>query len=366
MKYNKGEWSEAYAFIKLIGEGKVFASDENLNKLSNKQYPIRKVFKDEIDKYYETNADEGLVNMVNYDGDIIDTFESSKFIDIADKSLDIISNTESRSFEVPVMKDFLNNIGIIAFKSSSTKKEDIKMEMFDLILDKSEILTFTVKSEIGSKPTLLNASRSTNFTFEVEGMSDDEMESLNNINKEFDRKWLKIKFNKIFGGAVNGNYKIRLSDDKNNVLYQNLRLIDSKLPQILAFMLFYFYSHKKSGDIQLLTDKLTEFNPLKLSHTEKDIFYKKKIAEFIESVTFGMMPNISWDGNYEISGGLLTVKKDGEILCHHIFYDNVALKNYLFKNTKLESPSTTRHEYGQLFKENDKIFFKLNLQLRFK
>ena len=165
---------------------------------------------------------------------------------------------------------------------------------------------------------------------------------------------------------MNGNYKVKLSDDKNNVLYQNLRLIDSKLPQMLAFMLFYFYSHERSGDIKLLTDKLIEFNPLQLGNAEKDIFYKKKISEFIEAVTFGMMPNIKWDGNYEISGGLLTVKKDGEIVCHHIFYDNIALKNYLFKNTKLESPSTTRHGYGQLFKENDKVFFKLNLQLRFK
>ena len=111
MKYNKGEWSEAYAFIKLIGEGKVFASDENLNKLSNKQYPIRKVFKDEIDKYYETNADEGLVNMVNYDGDIIDTFESSKFIDIADKSLDIISKSISEfSLSSPLATDPNNMI----------------------------------------------------------------------------------------------------------------------------------------------------------------------------------------------------------------------------------------------------------------
>ena len=71
-----------------------------------------------------------------------------------------------------------------------------------------------------------------------------------------------------------------------------------------------------------------------------------------------MMPNIKWDGNYEISGGLLTVKNDGDILCHHIFYDNIALKNYLFKHTKLESPSTSRHEYGQLFKEGNNIFFK--------
>ena len=170
MRYNKGEWSEAYAFVKLIGEGKVFASDEDLNKLSNKIYPIMKVFKDEIEKYYETNTDEGIVNMVNYDGDIIATFESSKFIDIADKSLDIISNAEGRSFEVPIMKNFLNDIGIITFKSSSAKKEDIKMELFDLILDKSDILTFSIKSEIGSKPTLLNASGLTNFTFEVEGI----------------------------------------------------------------------------------------------------------------------------------------------------------------------------------------------------
>ena len=64
-----------------------------------------------------------------------------------------------------------------------------------------------------------------------------------------------------------------------------------------------------------------------------------------------MMPNIKWDGTHEISGGLLTVKKDGEIVCHHIFYDNESLKRYLFKNTKLETPSTTRHEYDNYLKK---------------
>ena len=346
MKYNKGEWSEAYAFIKLIGEGHVFASDENLNKLSDKLYPILKVFKDEIEKYYEPNADEGIVNIINYNGDMIASFDSSTFIDI--------------------MKNFLNEIGITSFKGSSAKKEDLKMEIFDIVLDTSDVVTFSIKSELGSKPTLLNASKLTNFTFEVEGMSDDDFNYLNSINKEFSGKWLKIKFNKIFEGALDGKYKIKLFDDKTNILYQNLRLIDSNLPQMLAFILFYFYSHEKSTDIQLLTNKLIEFNPLRLEDEEKDIFYKKKMFEFIEAVTFGMMPNIKWDGSYEISGGLLTVKKDGEILCHHIFYDNDALKNYLFKNTKLESPSTSRHEYGLLFKKDNRIFFKLNLQLRFK
>ena len=116
----------------------------------------------------------------------------------------------------------------------------------------------------------------------------------------------------------------------------------------------------------ILTEKLIEYNPLNLSDEEKRIFYKNNISKFIETVTFGMTPKIKWDGNYVVSGGLLTVKKDGEILCHHLFYDNISLKNYLFKNTKLEGGSTSRHEYAQLYKQNDDIFFKLNLQLRFK
>ena len=33
LRGNKGEWSEAYAFIKLLGEGKVYAADENLKRM---------------------------------------------------------------------------------------------------------------------------------------------------------------------------------------------------------------------------------------------------------------------------------------------------------------------------------------------
>ena len=366
MKYNKGEWSEAYAFIKLIGDGQVFASDEDLNKISDKIYPILKVFNDEIRKYYETNTDEGIVNVVNYNGEIIFSLKSSIFLDIAEESLELIKNTKGRSFELPLLKDFLASIGIHNFKSSNAKKEDMKMEIFDENINQPSTLTFTVKSHIGSKPTILNASHLTNFTFKVKGMSDEDFIFLNSINKQNDKKWMKTKFGKIFEEYENNNYEIEWVDEEDNILYQNLRLIDSNLPKILAFMIFYYQSHEKSANIEFLTEKLIEYNPLNLSDEEKRIFYKNNISKFIETVTFGMTPNIKWDGNYVVSGGLLTVRKDGEILCHHIFYDNISLKNYLFKNTKLEGASTTRHEYGQLYKEDNNIFFKLNLQLRMK
>jgi len=366
MKYNKGEWSEAYAFTKLIGDGQVFASDEDLNKISDKIYPILKVFKDEIERYYETNTDDGIVNVVDYNGEIIFYLKSSTFLDIAEESLELIKNGKGRTFEVPLLKDFLEDIGIYSFKSSSTKKEDMKMEIFDENINQPSKLTFTLKSHIGSKPTILNASHLTNFTYRVKGMSDEDFIYLNSITKENDDTWKITKFNKIFEEYENNNYEIEWIDEDDNILYQNLRLIDSNLPKILAFIIFYYHSHERSSSIEFLTEKLIEYNPLDLSDEEKRTFYKNNISKFIETVTFGMTPNIKWDGNYVVSGGLLTVKKDGEILCHHVFYDDISLKNYLFKNTKLEGGSTSRHEYAQLYKQNDDIFFKLNLQLRFK
>lgn len=366
MKYNKGEWSEAYAFVKLIGEGEVHASDKDLNKIPDKLYPILKVYKDEIKRYYENNNKKGIINIIDYDNNLISSLKSSKFISVAEDSLELINKSKGSSFEIPIMETFLKELGIINFKGSSKKKEDIKMEIFDNNLEKSDILTFSIKSEIGNKPSLLNASKLTNFTYKVEGMSDGEFNYLNSITKETDKKWIKTRFKKIFDEYKNKKYKISLVDEKNNIFYQNLRLIDSKLPNMLSFILFYFYSHEKSTNIKVLTEKLIKFNPLNLDDKEKDIFYKKKISEFIFSVTFGMMPNLKWNGDYEINGGLLTVKKDGEILCHHIFYDKNALNEYLFENTKLETPSTTRHKYGQLYKKDNEIFFKLNLQIRIK
>lgn len=366
MEFNKGEWSEAYASIKLIGEGKVYASDENLNMNPDRLYPILKLFKDEIEKYYETNGEDGIVNIIDYQGNIITSVPSSEFTKIAAESLKVIKESEGSSFEVHILENFLKSIGMEKFKSSSNKKEDIKMEIFDKILDKPETLTFSLKSELGNKATILNASGLTNFLFKIEGISDSEIEELNTINKEVSKKWLKIKFGKIFESYKKGDYKITFVDDENSTFFQNMRLIDSRLPEILSYILLYYFSHEKIVDIKTLTEKLIEENPLKLNDSEKELFYKKKIYDFIEAATFGMMPKVKWDGNYSVTGGLLTVKKDGEVLCHHIFYDSDSLKKYLYKNSKLETPSSSRHGYGQLFKDNGEVFFKLNLQVRFK
>lgn len=44
---NKGEWSEIYTLLKLLGEGKVYAGDQNLNKIQDLFYPIVMILRQE-------------------------------------------------------------------------------------------------------------------------------------------------------------------------------------------------------------------------------------------------------------------------------------------------------------------------------
>ena len=47
MSGNKGEWSELYAFLKLLNQGRVYAADENVKKIEDVYYPILKIIREE-------------------------------------------------------------------------------------------------------------------------------------------------------------------------------------------------------------------------------------------------------------------------------------------------------------------------------
>lgn len=65
------------------------------------------------------------------------------------------------------------------------------------------------------------------------------------------------------------------------------------------------------------------------------------------------------------SGGYIIIKKDGDVLCYHLYNRNF-FEEYLLKNTQFDRPSATRHDYGYVYKENDSYYIDLNVQIRFK
>lgn len=82
-------------------------------------------------------------------------------------------------------------------------------------------------------------------------------------------------------------------------------------------------------------------------------------------ILLGFFAGKKWDGEYE-SNGAIILKKTGQMLGFHII-DLKTLQGYLFENMKLETPSSSQHKFGKLYLGADnKLYFKLNLQLRWK
>lgn len=77
-----------------------------------------------------------------------------------------------------------------------------------------------------------------------------------------------------------------------------------------------------------------------------------------------MVPQSEWNDRLSSYGGYIVVREDGVLVCYHL-YNEDAFKDYLFENTKLDTPSTARHKFGSIYEKNGELFIDLNLQIRF-
>ena len=152
--------------------------------------------------------------------------------------------------------------------------------------------------------------------------------------------------------------KFEFIKTQSSTFENNLKLIDSDLDKILAKMLMLSYA-KNEKDIQKLLSIIVK-------DKTSEIYYKKKIGDFANAVTFGMRASQAWDGQNEVNGGIIIVTKQGEVYLLDLVYYSKIVDKYLIDNIKLESPSSTRYKMFEIYKKDDRYFFNLNLQIRFK
>lgn len=354
---NKGEWSEVYALLKVLGDGILYAGDENLNRVETLFYPIIKIIRSETSTTNEYDVVGDLI-FISSNGQELARIDSQRFLKNAEILLAKIKSSKS-TFSHPEVESFLAEINCSTLKAKSTVKSDIHIVIHDRILNQSVGLGFSIKSQLGGDSTLLNASRATNFVFRIEGIVPDELlvveiNSINSRNKIRDRIISIVE--------QGGSFHFDSLD--NNIFQNNLILIDSRLPEILSAVVLGFFSSSERT-IAELTSHIKQVNPLGYDISHSHHFYEYKIKRFLTDIALGMMPAKVWTGQYDATGGYLVVKNDGDIICYHIYNRN-QFENYLYNNTRLESASSTRHEYGIMYQENGTWYFKLNLQIRFK
>lgn len=357
---NKGEWSEIYTLLKLLGEGTVYAGDQNLNKIQDLFYPIIMILRQEKDGGYNYRLQDKDVVIQTSVGEELLRIPASVFLVEAENLLKSINENDG-AFGVPQIEVFMNRIYCHSLKAKSSDKTDIRIILHDRRTRINSEMGFSIKSQLGGDSTLLNASKATNFNFKVVGtdLSNDDITAINSINP---------KRNKVIDrvNAIKGKGATLTFDKVDNTVFRNnLVMLDGDLPVIIANLLLEQLNTGVST-LKELAEIITETNPLKYDMEQSSPFYAYKIKHLLTSAALGMMPATSWSGKFDANGGYLVVKKDGEILCYH-FYDRNRFEDYLFSHAYLERSSTTRHQYASIIKEPDgSLSFKLNFQVRLK
>jgi type II restriction enzyme len=353
---NKGEWSEIYALFKLLGDKQLFPGDKDIEKLEDLVYPIIKILRTENNGNFEYSIQDEII-LVSGNEEIL-KIPISDFKNKAIFLLNAIKANNERTFSVPEIEEFMKSINCISLKASSSAKTDITIIVHDQRTSQEPTLGFSIKSQLGSPSTLLNAGKTTNFIYKIVGanLTENDIEQINSIDSR----------SKIMDRIVevqNKGGEFEFVKTERQIFSNNLVLIDSLLPEILSQIVFDFYSSEFSH-LTDLVNTIAEKNPLKFDIENEHKFYEYKIKRFLTDVALGMMPSKVWTGKYDATGGYLIVKENGDVLCYHIYNRN-EFEDYLLNNTKLDTASSSRHGFGEIYKENGQLYFNLNLQIRF-
>lgn len=352
---NKGEWSEAYALIKLLSDGKLFLGDKDFEKVKGVFYSILKILKHENNKTLQfTYSDQNIVVEVEGMRHTIPLMEFKRMTLIC---LDAIKSSKG-SFAIPDISNFFKSFNGSESAAGSNVKQDLTIQIEDPNTFLSPALGFSIKSQLGQSSTLFNASGVTNITYRLLGrdLTQAEIDDVNGT------KYYSDKLNKIKEYGC----EIIFDGIENEVFRTNLQTIDTYFEKILAEITLSYYKNylPEKNTLVNFTDEVLLKNPLNYNTLLNPSIYTMMVKKFLVDFALGMRPGTVWQRVYEATGGYLVVRTDGEVLCYH-FYFTQQFEDYLFNNTKLETPSASKHGFGKIYTQNNCQKIKLNPQVRF-
>ena len=337
-KGNKWEWSEVYALLRILADEKIYATDSE-----TKEY----------------TAGEMISIYIN--GEKVKELPATEF---ESESVNLLNEINSKDFygalSVESTQNFRDKILCYKILTPAIDKNDIMIKITDADTVYSPTIGSLIKSELGSYSTLLNAGKTTNFIYKIVQNHSDLIREANEIYKVSGGKNhtdVRGRISKII--KENGTLEYRKMNNK--VFEDNLVLIDSNMDKIIAETLLYFYKDGISNCNEMV-EKLEQENPMNYGNVNA---YRYKFKKFLTAVALGMKHATVWDGLDETTGGYIVVTKEDNVLAYHIYNRNY-FEEYLLSNTKYETASTSRHDFGEVYSENGEDFIKLNLQVRFR
>lgn len=405
-QFNRGEWTEAYVFMRLLGDGRIYGASAELSRDDSTYINILNIIRDEPDKMliFERFVEDNKAYVkATVDGSEIKVTTAPELSEYAQILYDKIKGlAASRVIRVVNVQEYLESFGIDSPKAnlSESAKEKYGAKT-DVIITSENSLDhsmategFSIKSHIGSPATLFNCSPTSGFVFEVVGCNEKSMYEIN----------AKDAFLSIMS-AIKNNYSLEYRGCRNETFEQNIAIVDSRMDEIMseAVLVQASYYGACSPKVKNVCDKVIELNPINVKNPQ--IFYPAKFKEFLFDSFAGMTASSIWNGRKKLTGGYIDVSRSGEMLYYRAISDDI-FGNYLFENTYFDRPDrgmckdiaiaranayidsrelseaevnmltykngvsgakkSKKGDFGYIYEKDGKYYLDLNFQIRFK
>lgn len=408
-EFNRGEWTEAYVFLRLLGDGRIYGASADLVKDEQTYIDIINVIRDEPDKYliFERYISDEKVFVKSNNG--VETLKIVTAPEFAEKATILYEtikriNAGNRKINVPEIQAYLEELSIDSPKANLSKsakkkfgaKTDIIVTAEDSFDHIRTVSGFSIKSHLGSSPTLFNSSTTSGFIYQIVGCDTDGMYRLN-----YKEKFLSII------ESIKNDYRLEYVGCRNDIFEQNIRVVDSRMDEILQYAMLMnvrYIDGLDSPSIVKVCDALADKNPLEVRNPQ--IFYTAKMKSFLFASFAGMTASTEWNGRKLLTGGYIDVDKNGEMLYYRAMSDDV-FENYLYSHTYIDRPDggykkdlavaeakafidegrtlteaernmiiyengldgvkkKIKEDYGYVYQDNGKFYIVINFKIRFR
>ena len=180
-KKNRGEWSELYALINILAHGEIdFISANDDTKSS--AFPVILVTQKINGVLHDFRIDNLVIEILNTSNHLVQSTVSREELNQkADRLLYKIKSEKGRTFAIPEATEIMSMLGLERVTGGGGKV-DLTLTIYDPRISQEIQQGFSIKSFIGSKPTLLNASGVTNIEYTIQGdLTSRETKRLNNL-----------------------------------------------------------------------------------------------------------------------------------------------------------------------------------------
>lgn len=403
-RFNRGEWTEAYVFLKLLSDGKIYGATEDLKKDLSKFIKIVSVTRPEKENFvlkYEPDFDSipqkvsAMLNETEFA--VITVSELAEKANFLYKSMKTFSSQKKDT--IPEIQEFLEKLKFSSpkipslpksFENEFGRKTDIIVTIINSEDGAISTDGFSIKSHMGSPSSLFNSGDGSRLIFKIVGCTKKRMHEINLIEDELkiiqaikDDKDLSLEFVKTGKEEFAGN----------------LEYIDTQMLKIITMTMLVqtkYLSPAKSGNLRDIVNVVSELNPLNVMYPEH--FYEAKFKDFLFASLAGLTASKKWDGKTRMTGGYIDVNKDGELLYYRAI-SNEIFCSYLYENTFIDRPDRGHNKdiaiekakayfenrtvsdaeieaikkakdkkgnCGFVYEENGEYFIAINFQVRFR